>query len=191
MSVATHPDAHATIHAVQVRPMRSDDMDAVSEMFSAAGEDALHDRFFTLGVRMVSEHLLELASPHRPRCLVAVADGEIVGIVEMAEVGTQTEEVAFLVAAGWHHRGIGTMLLTAALADARLRGVRTLVAEVLAANHLMLDIFTDVGATLSRQGIDVRVTVPIEEPAAEHEQSSTLRRQPVDTQVLTNEEVPS
>ena len=47
-----------------------------------------------------------------------------------------------------------------ALADARLRGVRTLVAEVLATNHLMLEVFTDAGTTLSREDGEVRVTLP-------------------------------
>lgn len=167
MSVVTEPATVFTTQEVQVRPMQSDDMDAVSKMFFTAGKDALHDRFFTLGDRMVSEHLLELASPHGPRCLVAVADGQVVGIVEMAEVAPQTEEVSLLVATGLHHHGIGTRLLTAALADAQLRGVRTLVAEVLATNHLMLEVFTDAGATLSRQGTDVRVTLPTRRPAAD------------------------
>ena len=69
--------------------------------------------------------------------------------------------VWFFVATGLHHRGIGTTLMATALADARRRGVRSLVAEVLATNHLMLQVFTEAGATLSGVGQEVRVTLPV------------------------------
>ena len=191
MSVVAEVSSQVTIQEVRVRPMTADDMDAVSEMFFTAGDDALHNRFFTLGHRMVSEHIRELAHPGGPRCLVAVVDGNVVGIVEMAEVEPQVEEVALLVAAGLHHHGIGTMLLTAALADARLRGVKTLVAEVLATNHLMLEVFADAGAAFSRADGEVSVTLPTRERGAEHHESSTPCRRRVDTRNLTRrDEVP-
>jgi GNAT superfamily N-acetyltransferase len=172
--------------------MRTDDMDAVSELFFNAGEDALHNRFFTLGDRIVREHIHEFLHPGGPRCLVAVADEHVVGIVEMAEVRPLVEEVALLVAAGLHHHGIGTRLLTAALADARLRGVKTFVADVLGTNHLMLEVFTDAGATLSREGADVSVSLPTRGPAPAHTQRSTLSRRRIDTRNVTrSDEVPS
>jgi GNAT superfamily N-acetyltransferase len=192
MSVVAEPDATFTTRQIRVRPMRADDMDAVSEMFFTAGDDALHNRFFTLGDRMVSEHVLELSDPRGPHCLVAVADGHVVGIVEMAEVGQHIEEVALLVAAGMHHHGIGTLLLTEALADAWRRGVKTFVADVLTTNHLMLEVFTDAGATMSREGGDVSVTLPTRKPQAKQRQRSTPRRRPVDTQDQTQTcEVPA
>ena len=162
------PNLAITTAAVTVRPMCIEDLDEVTEMFRSAGEDALHNRFFTLGDRVVTAHMADLAAPSHPRCLIAVANGSIVGIAEMAPLEAGTEEVAFLVAAGMHHHGIGTTLLAAALADAWCRGVRTLIADVLATNHLMLEVFADAGATLSREDGEVRVTLPVGKSEAGH-----------------------
>jgi len=153
---------------VTVRLMRIEDLGEVTELFRTAGEDALHNRFFTLGDRVVAAHLDDLRAPSHPRCHVAVANGHIVGIAEMAALGKGTEEVAFLVATGMHHHGIGTTLLSAAIADARLRGVRTLVADVLATNHLMLEVFKDAGATLSRDAGDIHVALPVNTTGSAH-----------------------
>lgn len=163
------PGTVVTQDAVTVRPMRIEDLGEVTELFRTAGEDALHDRFFTLGDRVVAAHLAELGAPSHPRCLVAVVDGRLVGIAEMAPVKADTEEVAFLVATGMHHHGIGTILLSAAMADARTRGVQTLVADVLAANHLMLEVFRNAGATLSRAADEVHVALPVNTTDSEHD----------------------
>ena len=162
------PNLASTQTAITVRPMCIEDLDEVTALFRGAGVEALHNRFFTLGDRVVAAHLADLAAPSHPRCHVAIAESRVVGIVEMAPMGAGTEEVAFLVAAGMHHHGIGTTLLAAALADARCRGVRTLIADVLATNHLMLEVFADAGATLSREDGEVRVTVPVSKSGAGH-----------------------
>jgi len=168
IAAATSPEAVVAQAAVTVRPMNIEDLGDVTDMFRTAGEDALHNRFFTLGDRVVAAHLADLRAPSRPRCLVAVVDGRLVGIAEMAPVKAGTEEVAFLVATGLHHHGIGTTLLSAAMADARLRGVQTLLADVLATNHLMLEVFRNAGATLSRDSGDVHVALPVNTPGSVH-----------------------
>lgn len=146
---------------VVVRPMTRADLDGVADLFRTAGDDAIHHRFFTLGDRVVDAHLADLRGRSHPRCHVAVADGRVVGISELAPVDDGVEEVALLVATGLHHHGIGTALMSAARADARRRGVRSLVAEVLATNHLMLEVFAAAGATLSHEAEEVLVTVPV------------------------------
>ena len=164
----TTPGAVVAQDTVTVRPMDIEDLGEVTELFRTAGEDALHNRFFTLGDRVVSAHLAELSAPSHPHCLVAVARDHIVGIAEMAPVKADTEEVAFLVATGMHHHGIGTTLLSAAMADARRRGVRILVADVLATNHLMLEVFRNAGARLSRSAGDVHVALPVNTTGLAH-----------------------
>lgn len=153
---------------VAVRLMSVADLGEVTTMFRTAGEDALHNRFFTLGDRVVAEHLADLSAPSHPRCLVAVAQGRIVGIAELAPVEADIEEVALLVATGHHHHGIGTILLAASLEDARSRGVRTLIADVLATNHLMIEVFRAAGATITHQGGEVRVTLPVDATGSGH-----------------------
>ncbi|WP_187271947.1 GNAT family N-acetyltransferase [Aeromicrobium terrae] len=147
---------------VCVRLMRAEDLDRVADLYCEAATEDIHDRFFTIGRHIVETHLADLASVDGPRCLVAVGhDDQIVGVVEMASVGDHAEEVALLVASSLHHHGVGTTLLAAAVEDARARGVCLLVAEVLASNHLMLDVFANAGATLARDGGEVTVTLPI------------------------------
>ena len=153
---------------VTVRLMCIEDLDEVTGLFRTAGEDSLHNRFFTLGDRVLNAHLAELSATSHPRCLVAVADTHIVGIAEMAPVDAGTEEVAFLVATGMHHHGIGTTLLTAVMADAKARGVRTLVADVLATNHLMLEVFRNAGASLSHDAGEVQVTLSLDMAGRRH-----------------------
>jgi GNAT superfamily N-acetyltransferase len=158
MTTATTPVDPVSL---TVRPMAPDDLADVTEMFRTAGDDALHNRFFTLGDRVVTAHLSELVAPTHPRCHVAVYEGHVVGLVELAPVSSGVEEIAFFVATGLHHHGIGTALMEAAIDDARDRGVRELVADVLATNHLMLEVFAAAGATLAHETDDVCVSLPV------------------------------
>lgn len=54
-------------------------------------------------------------------------------------------EVAFLVADEWHGRGIATILLAHLAGVAEEHGITTFVAEVLPANHRMIDVFRESG----------------------------------------------
>ena len=167
-ATVTPPGDVASQDAVTLRLMSVEDIDEVTALFRTAGEDALHHRFFTLGDRVLNAHLAELSASSHPRCLVAVAGSHIVGIAEMASLDAGTEEVALLVATGMHHHGIGTTLLDAAMADAQGRGVRTLVADVLATNHLMIEVFRNAGASLSHDAGEVQVTLPVNTTGSEH-----------------------
>jgi GNAT superfamily N-acetyltransferase len=65
---------------------------------------------------------------------VAVAGSRIVGHVVLEPCGSKAEEVAVAVGDQLQRRGIGTLLLAAALASARLRRVSRLIAWVQAEN---------------------------------------------------------
>jgi RimJ/RimL family protein N-acetyltransferase len=78
------------------------------------------------------------AADHRRRDgFVAVECGRIVGHLVLEPLGTGVEELAVAVDDRVQHHGVGTLLLTAAIASARLRQVRRLVAWVLADNIAM------------------------------------------------------
>ena len=68
---------------------------------------------------------------------VAVADGRIAGHLVLEPIGDGVEELAVAVDDRMQHHGVGTLLLGAALASARLRHVRQLVAWVMADNVAM------------------------------------------------------
>lgn len=73
---------------------------------------------------------------------VAIAEGRIVGHVVLEPLGDGVEELAVAVDDRLQHHGVGTLLLAAAIASARLRHVRRLVAWVkidnVAMRHLLV-----------------------------------------------------
>lgn len=78
------------------------------------------------------------AVDHRRRDgFVAVADGRVVGHLVLEPLGNGVEELAVAVDDRLQHRGVGTLLLAAAIASARLRHVRRLVAWVMVDNVAM------------------------------------------------------
>jgi len=87
--------------------------------------------------------------------LVAVdGDGEVVGHGMCVPLDPDRAEVAFEVADGHHREGIGTALLREIVARAERRGIRRLVAEVLAVNRDMHDMLRDAGLPLERRSAD-------------------------------------
>ena len=68
---------------------------------------------------------------------VAVADGRIVGHLVLEPLGPSMEELAVAVEDGTQHRGIGTLLMAAAAASARLRLVAWVKADNRAMQHLL------------------------------------------------------
>lgn len=68
---------------------------------------------------------------------VAVADGRIAGHLVLEPLGPGVEELAVAVDDRMQHHGVGTLLLGAAIASARLRHVGRLVAWVMAHNVAM------------------------------------------------------
>jgi hypothetical protein len=77
--------------AVQVRPPTADDVGSLRRLFVDATDDAC--------LRMASA----------AGALVAVADGEVVGIASC----DASDQVAVFVAAGWRARGVGRLLALA------------------------------------------------------------------------------
>ena len=78
------------------------------------------------------------AADHRGRDgFVAVAKGRIAGHLVLEPIGDGIEELAVAVDDRVQHHGVGTLLLAAAMASARLRHIRRLVAWVMVDNVAM------------------------------------------------------
>jgi GNAT superfamily N-acetyltransferase len=84
--------------------------------------------------------------------LLAVLAGRVVGCgsYEVAGDGSRSAEVALAVSDDMHRRGVGTLLLEHLVSLARVRGVRAFVAETLAENALMMQVFADAGLRARR-----------------------------------------
>ena len=86
------------------------------------------------------------SADHRQRDgFVAVADGQIVGHLMLEPDDPGSEELAVAVSDQLQHHGVGTLLLAAAIASARLRGIQRLVAWVLPDNSAMRRLLTTSG----------------------------------------------
>jgi acyl-CoA synthetase (NDP forming)/GNAT superfamily N-acetyltransferase len=143
---------------VEIRPARPDDFDAVRDVHQKMSRDNLYLRFFSLspvaGEWAAARICREPAPDHAS--LLAVLDGEVVGYgsYEGLDGGYPAAEVAFAVVDDVHNRGVGTLLLEHLISLARSRGVRTLVAETLLENALMLKVFADAGLRPQRSLAD-------------------------------------
>jgi acetyl coenzyme A synthetase (ADP forming)-like protein len=132
---------------VHVRPVRPDDERAIREFLKLVSRDSIAFRFFgvpsldwvvrwSLDVDYADRFAL-VAETGVPRRIVAhaayVRDGE------------ERAEVAFLVADAWQGKGISTVLLAQLAAAAERHGITTFTAQVLPANHRMIEVFRESG----------------------------------------------
>jgi acetyl coenzyme A synthetase (ADP forming)-like protein len=135
-----------------LRPARPQDADLVQALFGRASRQSLWLRFFTPRAS-VDRHLVELMvdSDGVERMTYLVTQGEggeetalaVAGYVRLPS--WDTAEVAFFVDDTYQGKGLGTLLLERLAAHARTHGIVRLIADVLADNHQMLEVFRKSG----------------------------------------------
>lgn len=143
---------------VHVRPVRPDDKPAIRTFLDGVSEEAIGFRFFgAVNLEWVTKWAVDVDYADRfalvvetgsPRRIIAHAAyirlhaAESDGPRHGSELATgDRAEVAFLVADEWQGRGISTLLLAHLAAIAEQHGIGTFIAEVLPANHRMIDVF--------------------------------------------------
>ena len=151
---------------VHLRPATPDDNAALRSLHAAASDRSIYLRYFTGNRHAAEAYVDRLLAKHPDTTLALVAEQQnaLVGVASCERLpGTADAEVAFLVADRQQHRGIGTLLLENLAALARRHGIRRFVAETLAENGLMLQVFADAGFVMNRQmdGGVVEVAFPI------------------------------
>jgi GNAT superfamily N-acetyltransferase len=136
--------------------------------------DNLYLRFFNMSRVAAEREARRICSEPAPgrAALLAVLDGQVIGCGSYEVTGDlQSAEVAMAVADDMHGRGIGTLLLEHLVLLARSRGVRTLVAQTLTENALMLQVFANAGLrahrTLEDGVYDLRFPLPAGEGDAD------------------------
>lgn len=85
------------------------------------------------------------ASLDLERTMVAVAAGEIVGVINVIESGFGFGEIGMMVAAGRRGRGVGTALVAAAIDWSRARGLHKLTLSVFPHNAAALALYRKFG----------------------------------------------
>ena len=141
---------------VEIRPAGPGDFDAVKAMHKAMSRDNSYMRFFN-----ISRHAAEIEARRVCRdpapgqmALLAISDGEVVGVASYVSEAQGQAEVAFAVADHMHHRGVATLLLEHLVSFARSHQITTFTAETLTENKAMLDVFADVGLPVERHYAD-------------------------------------
>jgi GNAT superfamily N-acetyltransferase len=139
-------------------------------MFESCSEENLYTRFFTLGHGVVVHHVDHLFDPATDtHTYLALRTGRVIGIADVESCGESTSEVAFMVADDAHGLGVATLLLERAAEDARADSVAWLVADVLAVNHPMLEVFNDAGFRIERRAehneIELRMSTDLDASA--------------------------
>ena len=133
---------------VHVRPVRADDADAIRTFLEALSPESIGFRFFgTPNLDWVTEWSVDVDYADR-FALVAESGSPRSVIAHAAYVtneGGKSAEVAFLVADAWQGRGISTILLAHLAEVADRHGITTFTAEVLPANHRMIEVFRESG----------------------------------------------
>jgi acyl-CoA synthetase (NDP forming)/GNAT superfamily N-acetyltransferase len=137
---------------VEIRPAGPGDFDAVRAMHKAMSPNNTYLRFFNIS-RMVAEiearRICRDPGPGQ-MALLAISDGEVVGVASYASRTPGQAELAFAVAEHMHHRGIATLLLEHLVSYARSHQITTFIAQTLTENKAMLDVFADVGLPVER-----------------------------------------
>jgi len=141
------------------------DAEAVLSFFEALSPESLSLRFH--GARRVDRALVEpfLDPDWTERgALLGCLDSEVVALASYTRLdGTDSAEVAFVVADAEQKRGIGTRLLEQLAARAREAGITEFVAEVTAGNAHAARVFADTGFELVREleGGEIELRFPI------------------------------
>ena len=156
-----------------VRPIRSDDADALQEAFERLSLQSRYQRFHS-GVPRLSDAMLRVlvTVDHVDRealvALTAEAGGEIVGVVRYARDPTEpaAAELAVTVADAWQGLGLGAVLLRELTTRAAEHGVEHFTVDMLADNVPILALVRTVGGIrVAADGSVVSARVPILAPA--------------------------
>ena len=151
-------EAHVALRdgsTVHVRPVRSEDREAIRAFLETVSRESIAFRFFGLPQpEWIVNWSLDVDYVDRFALVAETGDPPaIVAHAAYIRESPDRAEVAFLVADAWQSRGISTILLAHLAALAEHQGIATLTAEVLPANHRMVQVFRESGFP-----VDLRAT---------------------------------
>jgi acetyl coenzyme A synthetase (ADP forming)-like protein len=148
-----------------VRTVEPGDARAIADLHASLSEESRALRYFAAHPQLSPADLRRmLASGPDDLVLVAERDDRLVALAEYHRaVGSDEAEVAFVVEDDFQGKGLGTILLEHLAAEARRHGVRRFVADTMATNRRMIEVFENAGfaVTTRLEGGDVSVILDI------------------------------
>ncbi|WP_234433806.1 GNAT family N-acetyltransferase [Streptomyces rimosus] len=154
---------------VCVRRACPEDRERVLRLFTGMSPENLRLRFFTVGAKSgeAAADRISTGGGTGGHALLALVGDEVTGTAEFHRSPTDpdTADIGLAVADTWHGRGIGTLLLEHLADAARAAGIRSLTADALTENHLMLKVISDLGLRTARRfdGPEVHCTIELTE----------------------------
>ena len=126
----------------EVRQARAEDGRGLAELFAAVAEE--RDGIATEPPVDVAARTGQFAES-APGTIVAVADGEIVGSINLEASRHGFAEIGMAVARPWRGRGVGSALLSAGIEKARAESLHKLSLEVFPHNEAALALYRRFG----------------------------------------------
>jgi GNAT superfamily N-acetyltransferase len=164
----------STGHTMQLRPIRPDDGCRLRQFHAHLSARSVYLRYFFTHPRLSPEEIDRFTRVDYVDRLALIGEDRdrIVAVGRYERLpGTTEAEVAFIVADDVQHQGIGSLLL-ARLANAAIaNGITVFVAQTLAENRAMIDVFLKSGfpVTSHSEGGTVDIRFPIYGPPDRHE----------------------
>ena len=142
---------------LRLRPIRTEDAEALLAMYRRLSPDSLYFRFFALPNVDAARAAGFCRVDYRDAfAVVGESGGRIVAVAHYFRLQEHpdTAEVAFTVEDALQGQGVGTRLLERLAEIARARGITTFEAEVLGHNRRMLDVFRNCGFEITQRRAD-------------------------------------
>ncbi len=129
---------------ITIRRVRAGDASRLEGFYAGLSEDSRAARFrgACRGISHEWAEQFSMADHHRRDGFIAEFEGQVVGHLVLEPVSPGVEELAVAVADAVQHHGVGSLLMAAAVASARLRGVSRLEAWIRPDNVAMRRLFT-------------------------------------------------
>ena len=139
---------------LRLRPIRTEDAEALLAMYRRLSPDSLYFRFFALP-KIDAERAAGFCRVDYRDAFAVVGEsgGRIVAVAHYFRLPKHpdTAEVAFTVEDALQGQGVGTRLLERLAEIARARDIATFEAEVLGHNRRMLDVFRNCGFEITQR----------------------------------------
>lgn len=145
----------------RVRPISTDDREAIAEFHRRQSERSRYLRFFATIPEISSRDLDRFTQVDQDQrvALVAEIGGELLAIARFDRVTPTSAEVAFNVADAHQGRGLGSVMLEHLAAIGDELGIQRFVADVLPENRQMMNVFSDAGYEVAHQFEDGVIAV--------------------------------
>jgi GNAT superfamily N-acetyltransferase len=153
----------APTDTVSIEAPAAGDRGPLEAMLGRCSEATLFHRFHGGGRAAPARYLDRvLAGSDRRRVFLARVGAEVVGVAEAHGDGNGSAELAVLVEDAWQHRGVGSRLVAAVVADQRRRGVGALRATVLAEDRWVVQLLARLGPLSGRPATGIyEVELPL------------------------------